>query len=225
MFKFDYEAIGLEDIKPAKNFIPDWYKGIKTFNTKNIEFQEGAQVVKTVKNCIPFLDGLTHGYTIELWVDVYCEKIGDKHIFTWQEGPIPLEERSNELNRIPVPAGHSNEHFAWKIPYAFNLPTGYSMLATHPLNNFDLPFTTLSGIVDADYHMNNGNLPFFIKEDFTGIIKKGTPICQLMPFKRENWKSERDRSLFEKSKVSMLNTQRVFFGWYKNNIWKKKSFE
>lgn len=225
MFKFDFEAIGLGPVRASKNFIPDWYKNTKTFNSKNIEFDENLGVVKTVKNCIPFLDCLTSGYMVELWADLYCEKIEGGHLFTWQEGPAIMEERPSDFNLIPIPEGHSSRNYAWKIPYAFNLPSGYSMLITHPFNNFQLPFTTLSGVVDADYDMNNGNLPFFIKKDFHGVIKKGTPICQIMPFKRENWKSQRDEELFQRSRISIFNTQRVFFGWYKNNIWKKKNFE
>jgi hypothetical protein len=31
---------------------------------------------------------------------------------------------------------------------------------------------------------------FYIREDFEGVILKGTPMLQAIPFKRDNWKSE-----------------------------------
>ena len=40
-------------------------------------------------------------------------------------------------------------HNLWTI----EAPAGYSLLFTHPANRFDLPFTTLTGLVDCDrYH-------------------------------------------------------------------------
>ena len=42
-------------------------------------------------------------------------------------------------------------HNLWTI----EAPEGYSVLFTHPVNRFDLPFTTLTGMVDCDrYHDN-----------------------------------------------------------------------
>src|SRR5215475_8103617 len=42
-------------------------------------------------------------------------------------------------------------HNLWTI----EAPEGYAVLLTHPLNRVDLPFTTLTGIVDCDrYHDN-----------------------------------------------------------------------
>jgi hypothetical protein len=42
-------------------------------------------------------------------------------------------------------------HNLWII----EAPDGYAVLFTHPFNRFDLPFTTLTGLVDCDrYHDN-----------------------------------------------------------------------
>ena len=35
--------------------------------------------------------------------------------------------------------------------------------------------------------MGWGNVPFFIKSGFEGVIPAGTPIAQLIPIKREKW--------------------------------------
>jgi hypothetical protein len=42
--------------------------------------------------------------------------------------------------------------------------------------------------MDADKYSTSGNLPFFMKEGFTGMIPAGTPIAQLIPIKRASWK-------------------------------------
>jgi len=60
---------------------------------------------------------------------------------------------------------------------------------THPVNRFDLPFTTLTGLVDTDlYRMisstfrRSGEIP-----GFQGVLPKGTPVAQCLPVKRDLW--------------------------------------
>ena len=127
---------------------------------------------------------------------------------------------------LPRPAGHHNTHYAWNNVVGFKVPKGYSVLVTHPLNRFDLPFTTLSGIADADTPMGGGNIPFFMKNDFEGIIPKGTPIAQIIPFKRDDWKREDSNPDFaEESRVLNWKARAVLHGYYKKTAWHKKSFE
>jgi hypothetical protein len=71
------------------------------------------------------------------------------------------------------------------------------MLVTHPINRYDLPFTTWSGLIDSDRFWANGNLPFALKEDFIGTIPEGTPFAQLIPVKRAKWQAIYDQSKVE----------------------------
>jgi hypothetical protein len=107
---------------------------------------------------------------------------------------------------------------------ALSLPKGYSCIIMHPLNRHDLPFLTLSGIVDADSMLHNGSIPFYIKEDFEGLIKAGTPILQVIPFKRESWKIVEKRGLFEKAAVNGKRSLNYTYGWYKKFSWNKKEY-
>jgi hypothetical protein len=223
-FYFDFEEPGLFDITPIKKHIPKWYKDIKSQTSTNIAFNDQNLVYKNAKNCVPFLDSISSGYTITLNSDIYVTKQMGQPFFRWQVTPNPMDIRPDD-DSIPVPAGHSSINCIWLIPYSFKLPTGYSALFTHPLNRHDLPFTSLSGIVDLDNGMNGGNFPFFIRDDFEGIIPAGTPIVQIIPFKRESWVSKRDETLSKKTKILGIRSLRVFFNFYKNNLWHKKSYE
>lgn len=225
--EYDSHDSTLPAIKPTKSYVPGWFKDMPIFNYKNIVFDKNNQVVKNAKNCLSFIDSLTTGYIIELWCDLYVSQKNDEVTINWQAGPFPpLSERSVGLNQeIPVPSGFAKNHYIWKLPYAFRVPNGYSCIFTHPLNRYDLPFITLSGIVDADYAMPPGNMPFFLNSDFEGLIPAGTPIAQIIPFKREAWKSKETKGLFQESNSFTASSLRKFFGWYKDNQWKKKSFE
>ena len=68
-------------------------------------------------------------------------------------------------------------------------PPGYSVLFTHPMNWHYLPFYSLSGVVDTDTYTMPVLFPFMMKNNFEGIIPKGTPVIQIIPFKRDDWKS------------------------------------
>jgi hypothetical protein len=43
--------------------------------------------------------------------------------------------------------------------------------------------------MDTDTYSTSGNVPFFVREDFEGMVPAGTPFAQLLPIKRKSWKS------------------------------------
>jgi hypothetical protein len=53
----------------------------------------------------------------------------------------------------------------------------------------------MAGIVDSDKYHGAGNIPFFLKEEFEGLIPKGTPYAQIIPIKRAEWTTVFDPAL------------------------------
>lgn len=213
--------------KPTKNYIPDWYKDMPRYtnNDKSINYVNGTKNL-TFKGCVPFLDSLTCGYTVELFQDIVVKKdsLGISQI-NWGVNPSPLEERIASVNNLlPTPHGYLKRHFAWHLPFSFKTPKGYSSLTCHPLNRYDLPFITLSAIIDSDGIIANGKVPFFIQENFEGVIPVGTPIMQIIPFKRENWKSEKDEDLKDASEKQHWLSNRTTKNNYKLRKWHKKEY-
>ena len=207
--------------QPSKLFVPDWYK-------QTPPTLDNSKMNKTIKKCVPFLDALTSGYIAELWSDVEVTTRADgAKIFQWPNTFVEvIEEREiSSSQNLPVPAGHSYQRLVWKSPFYIQTPFGSSALITHPFNRYDLPFTTLSAIVDTDSVMFNGRIPFFIKNDFEGIIKKGTPIFQILPFKRDNWQSEIDNTIIQKGIINNKKSLLSISGWYKQNAWKRKNYD
>jgi hypothetical protein len=214
-----------EIVLPIKNKIPKWYK-----DSPNLYISETTVDVslKGFKLCSPFFDSLATGYTVLLPMDILVVKENGVQLIKWVDGSEQIVDvrQSKENSLIPVPAGHSSVQYVWKFPAIIEFPSGYSAVLTHPLNRFDLPFTSLSGIIDGNFILSNsGNYPFFLKEDFEGVIKQGTPIVQIIPFKRESWKSKKDNTLKEKSLINIKKTTLVLHGWYKKNFWQKKLYE
>jgi hypothetical protein len=183
---------------PAKKIVPKWYKEAELdYDSDNEKNLPG------LKRCLPFLDGLMSGYVLLTWVDIYIKKNKNKEIdISWENSQDVQQSQISERkglsgHTIPRPAGHLNNHLVWLPQWGWKTPRGYSTLVTHPLNRFDLPFTTMSAVVDSDKYFTGGNIPFFIKEDFEGVIPKGTPFAQIIPIKRKKWISVFNPALVE----------------------------
>lgn len=206
--------------KPSSKFIPEWWKDQELLtNSKEIN----AIPQFSFKACVPFLDSLMMGYMIHTQQDINVSYVDNAPFLQWKTEPSPLVFREDAQN-LPIPAGHSTSHFAWVFTCGIEMPPGYSLLITHPLNRFDLPFTTLSGIIDQGNPWG-GQFTFWMKDGFTGVIPKGTPIAQIIPFKRENWKSEKADYLIELAKKRSYESNTIFGGYYKKFLHKKKKFE
>lgn len=212
--------------KPAKLYIPDWYKKIPSyFNGTKFQWRNFSDN-KTLKHCLPFIDAFQTGYIVELQQDINVEVdiiTGEPQIF-WGADPHPIVYREKKYESVPAPAGHSPEEFTWVFRYSLKLPKGYSMLMAHPLNRFDLPFTTLSGIHDTDGGLHQGKVPFFIKSDFEGVIPAGTPIIQLIPIKRQSWIMKESKKLKQIGRESEWRNLSSVKGDYKKKRWVRKDY-
>lgn len=221
---FEPDTPAYSGISPIKNYIPKWYKDLKKFNGEKPQFV--PYKTTGVKECAPFLDALTTGYTIELPSDVLVENKDGGKMVTWltpDKGDIVGTRPEVPGQYFPVLPGFSSLKFAWLTRVTIEIPSGYSILVTHPLNRFDLPFQTFSGVVD-DFIMYSGVIPFYLREDFEGLIPAGTPIAQVIPFRRENWAAKLKPGLYEKGQVNRAVSKSKLVGWYKQNVWKKKSY-
>jgi hypothetical protein len=211
---------------PSKNYIPDWYKDTPRFYNTNK--QNIIDHGKTFKVCMPFTDSIISGYIFELWQDIYV--VGDEDFprIGWRDekAPVFATREREQSGHMSTPAGYHDIHYVLRHPLYIQTPPGYSILVTQPFNRFDLPFMALTGIVDSDKEpFFPGNYSMFLKQGFSGEVKSGTPLLQIIPFKRDEWKSETDWSLVEKGNRASNKSIRKMIGWYRDNVWSKKSYE
>jgi hypothetical protein len=149
----------------------------------------------TVKRCPPFLDAMTAGFLIPLMCDV---TVADGEL-TWNadmpasrtlafpRSPLGLHDPGQVAGTPMFDADRFvlKFHNLWTI----EAPEGYALLFTHPFNRFDLPFTTLTGLVDCDlYHDAWIHFPAVWRDTaFSGVLPKGTPVAQCVAVRREAW--------------------------------------
>jgi hypothetical protein len=218
-----------ESIKPSYNLIPDWYKKSKVKIESNtlLSLVDGQPRI-TYKSCIPFQDALTSGYMFILPADIEVIKENGITHFAWRSDGTDLVTTHGDnqwKNMLPCPDGYIEKAFKFTNLINLKAPRGYSALIIQPLNRTDLPFQILSGIVDIDTFNAPINFPFVIRENFSGVIPKGTPIAQIILFKREPWEmvpqeySEEDNLKFQTRITSKIINS------YREQFWSKKSYK
>lgn len=221
----EYESISSMPIKKlivsAKNLIPEWYKKIP-----NYDMPKGK---KTAKLCIPFLDSFLTGYMVTLPYDIYITTENGLPFVHWSNdmpNTVAVRVRENPADLNLVPFNHYPIEFVWTTNVAWTIPKGYSALFTHPLNRHDLPFTTISAVIDGGLVLSpTNNVPFYIKNGFEGLIPQGTPIAQIIPFRQENWKSKNKIGLAKIGQTHNDLSLLLFKGWYKKTFWVKKQYD
>lgn len=206
--------------KPASRYIPEEFKKLQ-------RFKEGNLHIKTIKTCVPFLDSLTMGYIIPFDQDYVIDPTEEDF------SVVPANLEQNDFgfhNQAQLPADWQKTagenagkfHNKWLI----KTPPGYSCLFIKPMNRVESRFDIISGVVDTDTYINVINFPFVLnKRDEQFLVKKGEPMVQVIPFKRESWKMW-SGFYIEKAHgkvMRLLNSEWV--DRYKKMFWKKKSWK
>jgi hypothetical protein len=226
----------LDGPTPSIKNIPKWFREQKVFSnsTDTIDLlkveKSMEESVSTYKLCVPITDSMSTGYMVTTPADILVINVGTNNEYIpeirWKvDFPIVDTQLPKTLGNYPIPTGFNPMPFRWIHDWKIITPSGYSTLFMHPIHRHDLTFFTLSGVVDTDMHPNKILLPFFIKENFEGLIKEGTPIAQFLPFKRDNWKLEK-KPFSIKSNILYRNAAKInYLRTYKNKFWTKKKYE
>ena len=206
--------------QPASKFIPEEYKKLKRFKDNNLHSP-------TVKTCMPFLDSLTAGYIMSFDQDYLVDPVEDDFSVT------PANREQNDFgyhNQTQLPeewkktTGNNAGKFHNK--WLIKTPPGYSCLFIKPMNRLEPRFEIIAGIVDTDTYINTINFPFILhKRDEQFVIKKGEPMVQIIPFKRESYKMW---SGFYLEKLHSKTLNFLSSKWsdkYKTMFWSKKSYK
>jgi hypothetical protein len=215
--------------KPAKFEIPKWYKETVNYFTNNNEKVpiEGGITPATIKRCMPVFDAITAGYIIYSSIDVYVtpDDEGQPH-YHWPSfeplGFHPIIQAPN----YPLNTGHKISYPKWINPWSIKTPKGYSTLYVQPFHRESI-FTILPGVVDTDTYHLPVNFPFILNDiTFKGLIPAGTPIAQVIPFKRTDWKmtfgTEKDvKSL----NLQLPSLRSKFFDAYKTKFRQSKEYK
>jgi hypothetical protein len=218
---------------PAIKKLPEWFMNELPYEPVSDELNDNKLHIRdrvanhTFKKCTPLLDALGAGYIIPLWADVMIERKDDSHQIFWKTKSDIFSIHGETSRRIVAPVGYDQVVYKYHNCWIPQTPKGYSCLITSPLGYNDLPFKAVPAIVDTDSSTLELVFPMWIKTGFEGIVEKGTPMVQIIPFKRDDWYSTFDyyedgeyRNIIEEK-----NFNSTMVGHYLKNHHSKKKFK
>lgn len=192
-----YNKETLRDFKPvlASSIQPEWWKRAKAG-----ELTRGM-IQQTIRSCPAMDDWLKSGWYVlanrDIEVIMYDGQSVTKET---------LESGERHGPRIVSPSHPSNQAlgsfeylgknapvkdaFKMRNPWNVKTPPGYSCFYLDPFLFQNEYFATWQGIIDTDKfntNQDNSQIIFYPKVNHSFIIKKGTPMCQIIPYKRDTW--------------------------------------
>jgi hypothetical protein len=210
--------------EPASKNIPEWYKKTDSYsNGKKIPTHDG-NVQTTIKKCVPVFDALTSGYLIFTHVDIYVSTQDGSPYYQWASAepidfhPVTQAENHPKQNGFPYPK--------FVNPWSIKTEKGYSVLVTQPIHR-DAPFCILEGIVDTDLYDAPINFPFVLNDPtWEGLIPAGTPIAQIIPFKRDKFIMQiGNKKDINNTALTLKKLKISFFDRYRNLFWSRKEYK
>jgi len=216
--------------KPALKFIPSWYKNL------NKESQCPVSEVSklpTIKQCLPVRDFITSGYIIPAWCDMHFKKDSKGRM---QPVNIKIPKDFNNMYNIGFD-GHGirqvegtpleafcdgDKLIKLHNPWMIRTPRGYSCFFMSPFYETS-DITILPAIVDTDRHVTQVNFPCIIPSD-EAFVKKGDPLVQVIPFKRDSWTSEIGAMDLKKATSDLVNFLTEIKSIYTTKLWKRKYY-
>ena len=204
---------------PSGKVMPDWFKSLPAALSDHPRSS-------SVKRCLPFIDAMSQGYIIPFHCDVWVVAENNNLRFEFAEKELTKGMSDHSYDQV---MGHpmkdepfGNVPLKWHNPWVIETPKNYSCLFTSPLNRMEKRFKVLDGVVDTDTYYNHVHFPLI----WTGgegkfLITRGTPLIQVIPFKRETLGLE--VSVLNKKKQNKVQNSLItyFSNGYRKLFWHK----
>ncbi len=167
----------------AREALPDWLRAMPGEAASPLL----PGPVRTLKHWPPLIDAMAAGWLMPLAADVKVE--AGAFSWDWELPPSRLERAPRAPLGLHLGAQAEGSPFAdpgrvfvkFTNFWTMEAPAGFSVLVTHPAGRPDLPFETLTGLVDCD-RFAHGLVHFPARwrdPGFAGVLPAGTPVAQI----------------------------------------------
>jgi hypothetical protein len=166
--------------RPAKYFIPKWFKDIPT------------GISATVKQCPSFPDYFSQGYILPMWTDSILKYDKDSQNWAWTTPSRDIlwsnHSDAQFIDYVDSSLNGIGGKFVFKTdcPWKIITPPGWSVLQLPLFYHFNKEWSVLPGIIDTDIHHDINQQVLYHSDKPSIEIKKGDPLVLYVPFKRDN---------------------------------------
>ena len=191
-----YDDETVKNFRPvlAKSVQPEWWKTLK------VGMDVSTKRITTVRACPAMDDWLKSGWYLLANRDFYIrcgvsehDSEGTKFYTADNDGYASPSHGAHQMGNAFEYMGDDGpvkDAFKMRNPWNIVTPPGYSTLYLDPFQFQNKFFATWQGIIDTDTfnsNMDNAQIIFYPKVNHSFTIPKGTPLCQIVPYKREEW--------------------------------------
>lgn len=171
----------LEDCKPrpAKNYIPNWFKNIPN------------NIPGTVKTCPSFPDYFSLGYVLPMWMDSVLNYNKETNVWNSLSSPkMPgweIHQNHQLIDHVTPYFNGSKSDFVFKAvcPWRIITPPGWSVLQLPIFYNFNKDWTILPGVIDTDIHHEINQQVLYHGNGEDIAINRGEAFALYIPFERK----------------------------------------
>jgi hypothetical protein len=204
---------GLESIeeclpKPAKHFIPKWFKDMPATGLN----------LSTVKVCPSFPDYFSLGYIVPMWTDTKLSHKPGTTDWFWETAAPDfswnMHGRGQLIDHTQVRFNGSESEFVFKAecPWRMITPKGWSVLQLPLFYHFNKEYSVLPGVIDTDIHHEINQQVLYHGNGEPVQINRGDPFVLYVPFKRDNklnlnirYQTEKDIKLFRNKNLDIMS--------------------
>ena len=181
-------------LQPASKYMPQWFKDmpydynddVDNFPINNKELIPNG---RTLKRCPSFIDVFKQGYVFVAPCDYWLSYKEETNEFWWQVSNEKFALETHDPNQFQGLVPESGVKAVYKVVNTLQMiaPKGYSVwqmpMMYHYKQSQDwyVPY----GVIDVDTHHEVNPQIFYASDKKEILIKKGTPLCYIVPFKRE----------------------------------------
>jgi hypothetical protein len=228
--------------EPANKVKPQWWYDSRYYAPEfaSEKYGDKSRYNSTIKNCPAIADAISFGYILFTPIDIEIDATNEDEIkyrfknsveqydSIFEQGhairDIIGSHYKEQVEQYAVPDEYHKIPFKINTLFGIKTDPGYSCWITHPMHNLDLPYFVLSGIVDTDKVTSRYPYPLFIRKGFKGVISAGTPLIQVIPFKREDYEAE----IIDFDQEDVKRVQQILSSDqitpYRKNFWSRKRF-
>lgn len=196
--------------------MPQWFKQTDNITKSKCPFaflpDMDVKAKVNIKNCPAVFDYLSTGYVIRAWDNFVIRNIDGSLYINWEkpflgaasdDAIFSTHYTRDQMSGLcgedePLYGGLHKLLSPWFV----KTPPGVSLYITNPSQYRDKRFTSVDGVIHPEekpitlqwFFEWNKELPMNVREeDFdikTQVIKKGTPLMVVIPFKRDKYTSK-----------------------------------
>jgi len=189
----------------------------------------------TVVNCPGITDFLKTGYILPAWTDMSFRKYNSEIIFNMADNfpnihhgvHVSDQYKGMDESQLPLSVGFHKVTTPWIVKTS----PGISLIITHPYWSRNKTFTTVSAVVHSDkapldlkwffeFNQELPDTPNIVNIEHQ-IIKRGTPLILLIPFKREKFKHKIEYLSLENMNNMYRNATSSTVSWISDTWYNK----